>query len=219
MSIKTAKDGYVTPGKLDTGARSVIDRVRSLDYPVPEPADGDPTGPPVVARINHGRWIGDCNGFDLRTSLKCLNAQFVHPDDHRFFCIVCFNNDNDGKWRPVTWPGNKDEIEQSLDGLPIPEQNWSRAVERQLSRFATATTANPEGATFDLRTATTSAMVVEDPTAITLTAPIDSEGIIHVTRGGQHVSSHTYLQDREVRRFPPEWFEVGDEVTIERLEV
>lgn len=128
MRLRTAADAYPHQhGRPDTGAHSIIDLLHAWGHPVPEPASGAPAGPPVLARVNHGRWIADCH---LRITTgpwagqRCHNAQYVHPDDPRFFCVTCHNAEVGGRWRPVTWPPDPAAIEATLEGLPIPEQNW-----------------------------------------------------------------------------------------------
>ena len=54
---------------------------------------GDARGKPVKARIDHERLIADC---------ECNGAEYVDPDDLRFFCHSCGNKSNDGYYRPVT---------------------------------------------------------------------------------------------------------------------
>lgn len=49
----------------------------------------------VTARIDHGRWIADC---------ECNGAEYVDPDEPIFFCLSCMNAANGGKLRPVKFP-------------------------------------------------------------------------------------------------------------------
>jgi hypothetical protein len=129
MPFKTGKD-YVRPGVADRGAATIIELLRArghldeLGQPVPDPTLGAPTGSGVVARLNHGRWLGDCNLQDTIRGRTCLNAQLLDPDDPRFFCVECFNGANGGRWRPVTWPANRAGIEAQLEARQQPEQNW-----------------------------------------------------------------------------------------------
>lgn len=129
MLFKTGKD-YARPGVPDRGAATIIDLFRARGHQdefgrgVPDPTDAPPVGASVMARLNHGRWIGDCGLDDAVRERRCLNAQFVDPDDPRFFCVECFNAANGGRWRPVTWPANRALVEAELESLPVPEQNW-----------------------------------------------------------------------------------------------
>jgi len=52
----------------------------------------------VTARIDHGRWIADC---------ECKGAEYVDPDEPVFFCLSCLNAANGGKLRPVKFPPAK----------------------------------------------------------------------------------------------------------------
>lgn len=84
-------------------------------------------GPNVYARIDHGRWIGDC------PNPHCSGAELVDLDDLRFFCLYCFNEAWDGSWLFVFMPRNWPEIAASLEERPVHEQNWheeSRGLHR-----------------------------------------------------------------------------------------
>jgi hypothetical protein len=125
--VKDGKD-YIdlTQGVADRGAATIIDLYRKKGHQVPEPSDPDPVLAPVVkARLNHGRWIGDCGLPDAARQRVCLNAQYVDPDDTRFFCVECHNADCGGAWRPVLWPADRAAVEAPLEGLPAREQNWT----------------------------------------------------------------------------------------------
>ena len=50
---------------------------------------------PVLARIDYGRWLADC---------ECGGAEYVDPDDPVFFCQSCGNASTDGKLRKVIFP-------------------------------------------------------------------------------------------------------------------
>ena len=52
-------------------------------------------GTPVTARIDHGRWIADC---------ECRGAEYVDPDEPIFFCLSCMNTEYQGQVRPVQFP-------------------------------------------------------------------------------------------------------------------
>lgn len=53
---------------------------------------------PVIARIDHGRWIADC---------ECQGAEYVDPDEPVFFCLSCLNAAHQGALRPVVFPSEK----------------------------------------------------------------------------------------------------------------
>lgn len=56
---------------------------------------GEVTGDPVYARIENDRLIADC---------ECSGAEYVDPDDLRFYCHGCENKSNNGAYRPVILP-------------------------------------------------------------------------------------------------------------------
>jgi hypothetical protein len=133
MPIKTAIDlldelnaarGAHLPPLPDLGAGLLIALRREAGRPIPEPADGPPVGPPVVARVDHGRWIVDCDLQDAARKRVCRAAQYAHPDDRRLYCHVCNNQAVGGRWRLVVWPADRGGVEAPLDGLPPAEQNW-----------------------------------------------------------------------------------------------
>lgn len=70
---------------------------------------------PLAACINHGRWVVIC---------ECGDAQLASADDPRFFCVSCLNERQGGKWRPVTWPEQRSDIEQVLRERFTEHANW-----------------------------------------------------------------------------------------------
>jgi hypothetical protein len=65
-------------------------------------ASGEATGTPVLAEVNHGRWIAHC---------ECGGAEVVDPDDPVFFCLSCLNADNGRGLRPVEFPSEKERLQ------------------------------------------------------------------------------------------------------------
>jgi len=59
----------------------------------------DPIGTPVVAQVNHGRWMGMC---------ECGGAELVTSNDPIFFCFSCYNRDNQYHVRPVVFPESQE---------------------------------------------------------------------------------------------------------------
>jgi hypothetical protein len=80
------------------------------------------------AEVNHGRWIVFCP--------FCAGAQMASAADHRFFCVDCLHElpkKCRGKWLPVIWPKNREDIEVVLLERPgIENRNWF-AVSRRLT--------------------------------------------------------------------------------------
>lgn len=70
----------------------------------------NPVEAPVLARINFGRWIADC---------ECGGAEFIDPAAPVFFCWSCLNAAHQGACRTVTVPQNFAEIEQTLLERPV----------------------------------------------------------------------------------------------------
>lgn len=72
------------------------------------------TGEAVHARIDHGRWIADC---------QCKGAEYVDPDEPLFFCLSCMNKANGGQARPVVFPPT--EIRKQIEAGLNPENYYS----------------------------------------------------------------------------------------------
>lgn len=123
MPIKRGADIYRAPGRRES-AEAIIDLVREKGGDIPEPP-ATIGGTPLVAFINHGRWLAECDLFSERRSDVCKNAQYVDEDDPRFFCIACLNAEIGGQWRDVTWPVDSAVVEVPLEELPVQEQNWT----------------------------------------------------------------------------------------------
>ena len=130
--IKTSEDTYevfnqgaaaVLGYEPRAGAEAIIDTYRAKGTTVDDPAEGEPGGGPVMARVDRGRWIGDCL-LDVAGS-PCLNAQYVTSGDPRFFCVVCANAATAGAWRAVTFPADRGAVEAALEGLPVTQQYWT----------------------------------------------------------------------------------------------
>jgi hypothetical protein len=125
-AIKKAPDLYDRRPELPyEDATTIIEIKRRSGGVVPDPAAEQGGDPVVVARIDQGRWIGDCNLWDAPHGWTCLNAQAVDPADERFFCIACHNAAVAGRWRSVSWPADVAAVEAPLEGLPVSEQNWT----------------------------------------------------------------------------------------------
>lgn len=123
MPIKRGADIYRGEGRRDS-AEAVIDLVRERGGEIPEPDPGTDESAPVIAFIDHGRWLAECGLFDTERGRTCKNAQYVDVDDPRFFCITCHNNEVGGQWREVEWPADVEAVEETIIELPVEEQNW-----------------------------------------------------------------------------------------------
>lgn len=123
-TIKRGADIYRNASRRDS-AEAIIDLVREKGGEIAEPEVTTDTGVPVVACINHGRWLGECGLWDAARARICKNAQYIDADDRRFFCITCLNAEVSGQWREVTWPADIDIVEEPLIELPTEEQNWT----------------------------------------------------------------------------------------------
>jgi hypothetical protein len=125
-SIKKAPDLYDhAPDLPYEDATTILEIKRHGGDFVPDPEPEQGGDPAVVARVNWGNWVGDCNLWDAAKGWTCTNAQALDPNDPRFFCIACHNDAINGRWRPVIWPANIAAVETPLESLPVPEQNWT----------------------------------------------------------------------------------------------
>lgn len=73
-------------------------------------------GAPVIARIDHGRWIADC---------ECKGAEYVDPDEPVFLCLSCLNQGNGGHMRPVKFPSPKDRAKIEKNLSPENYHSWN----------------------------------------------------------------------------------------------
>lgn len=89
------------------------------------PFTGRVSGQPVLARIDFGRWIADC---------ECGGAEYVDLDERVFYCFSCGNRAHGGNARPVTFPPEEDivEIEKLLMDRPIEEGKGGNDIEKAL---------------------------------------------------------------------------------------
>jgi hypothetical protein len=70
----------------------------------------------LLVYANHGRWVVDC---------PCGSAQVACRTDHRFFCVECRNSWAGGRWAPVVWPKQLDDIEGLLDARLPKYAHWT----------------------------------------------------------------------------------------------
>jgi hypothetical protein len=84
--------------------RDIIQHTRGIRLEI----DETPAGTPLIARVERGQWIADC---------ECGGATFVDPEWPFTFCFSC--RANNGHLRPVTFPENWREIEQMLLARPV----------------------------------------------------------------------------------------------------
>lgn len=67
---------------------------------------------PVLARVDFGRWLADC---------ECCGAEYVDPEYPLFFCNSCGNQEFNGQLRPVEFPEEPERtaIEKVLSKRPV----------------------------------------------------------------------------------------------------
>jgi hypothetical protein len=70
--------------------------------------------------------------------------------------------------------------------------------------------------TFDLTVDLADTATVDDPDAVTVDAPEGARGAVTVERSGVDDQIHTIKMEAASRALPADWFEVGDDVTVER---
>lgn len=88
---------------------------------------------PLVARVDHARWIADCR--------SCGAAMEVWLDCLLFWCGVCGNRYLGGAWRAVTIPDWDviDHVTAMMQDVPEYERIWDPAretVDALLERLA-----------------------------------------------------------------------------------
>ncbi|KKN16962.1 hypothetical protein LCGC14_0970790 [marine sediment metagenome] len=69
---------------------------------------------PLKARVNHGRWLVDC---------ECAGAELAF-EEGLFICLSCFNLEHGHKYRPVIFPKHRKAIELALMSRPVVNRNW-----------------------------------------------------------------------------------------------
>lgn len=72
---------------------------------------------PAVAIYSYGRWVALCP--------TDANAMPLEYSQTRFECGSGTGFGTDGTTADVLWPADVAAIEESLDGLPVEDQNWS----------------------------------------------------------------------------------------------
>lgn len=79
-----------------------------------------PADKPVVARIDHGRWIADC---------ECNGAEYVDPGEPIFYCLSCGNTEYQGHVRPVVFP--PPDVRAAIEAGLSPENffSWNQEEE------------------------------------------------------------------------------------------
>ena len=70
--------------------------------------------PPVLARVNHGRWVIDC---------EC-NGAVLAFDEGIFMCGSCFNAGHKHQYRRHVFPRSRKTIELALLQRPEINRNW-----------------------------------------------------------------------------------------------
>jgi len=103
--------------------------------PLPEAVAANMSGD-IAARINHGRWIVDCQG--------CNSALVVDLSELVYMCVECGNAANEGKWLKVILPTNRKAIEAELLKRPWNGRNPAEAVNRNWSPGETVATLKQE---------------------------------------------------------------------------
>jgi len=84
--------------------------------------------PPVIARIDYGRWLADC---------ECGGAELVSFKDPFFFCLSCGNFSCGGRARKVEFPRIRAAIESELLRRPV------KSNTPNTTRFMQALTSKP----------------------------------------------------------------------------
>lgn len=83
--------------------------------PAPRPLGEAPDAAPVVAVMDHARWIGKC---------QCGSAVMLFKGGPWFWCPSCANAGAAGKMRPVQWPADVERINRDMASLPVGLAHW-----------------------------------------------------------------------------------------------
>ena len=104
-------------GKNATYRDMIVRQLNGLMKPELIPlATGKPVGKPVMAVVNHSRWVARCD--------YCGSASAVNSGGS-FFCMTCLNIKNDNKPRPLVFPKEAKAIEVQLLKREKPmNRNW-----------------------------------------------------------------------------------------------
>ena len=78
------------------------------------PQGGISDTPPVKARVNHGRWVVDC---------EC-NGAVLAFEEGIFMCQSCFNAGHKHQYRRHIFPKGRRAIETALLQRPEVNRNW-----------------------------------------------------------------------------------------------
>lgn len=117
----------VVDGRGMFGGRSLSEQVTAwnlahvkegqLVMPAPPPATELSDALPLLARVDHGRWLVDCD--------TCKSAEAIWYDAPLMFCRNCRNVSTRGLWRRVAIPKERNDIAALLNQRPTPHQNWT----------------------------------------------------------------------------------------------
>lgn len=75
---------------------------------------GEAEGPPLIAFVNHGRWLVQC---------ECAGAEYVW-EEGQFMCMSCLNAEHKHHYRRSVFPAERLKIEALLEKRPLPNRNW-----------------------------------------------------------------------------------------------
>lgn len=99
------------------GYLDLLRRQAEADKATVPPLTSIADGADVAARVDHGRWIVQCP--------DCQGAAMVWPDQPLYLCRGCWNAMVGGRWRRVSLPTNRDEIEAALAIRPLEKtRHW-----------------------------------------------------------------------------------------------
>lgn len=92
--------------------------------------DGKPLGTPLMAEVNHGQWVAQCD--------QCNTWMPVDMDDPILFCYGCGNRHLGGSPRPVVFPAERAEIEALLLARPVDDRRGTNPIDRAFNALPLA---------------------------------------------------------------------------------
>ena len=125
MMIVDARAFHSIETSVDLAA--LLERARPKAISIKTEHDVRPSDPHAIAYVNLGRWVADCPARPCAhplTGEHAAGAEYVAPNIV-FMCQWCWNQDIEGRYRPVDFPADKTALEAELLRRVEPDtRNW-----------------------------------------------------------------------------------------------